>query len=215
MIRAPLLRLLLLSACTPEEKQQTVALGVIAAERDGEQAAVSAARAFAYDADTQDGGQAVVWFGGDPDATCEAVAARLAGSRDDPAGILLAGTCEFAVRMDYEGSAVTHTSDPLAGIPAIGCAMDEDPDEPGAWSEVDGAWIYSGHWWQGSPDLDGAWSMGLAPAEGGGYTLTLDMHAFDGDFIYEALEDAPANGSITGAVPAEYCEGLQNATIFR
>ena len=188
-----------------------MSLGLLTAERAGEQAEVAAARAFGYDA----GGRAVVWFAGHPDATCEAAAARLAGQRADPAGLLEAGSCEVAGVLDYEGAPVTHTSDPLSVTVGLGCAMDEDPDAPGAWSSAGGGFVYSGHWWGGAPDLDGAWSLGLAPAEGGGYTLSLDMRVFEGGFVQESNEAAPANGTVSGEVAVAYCEELAQAEIFR
>lgn len=202
--------MILLLACAQEEEVKSVQLGTLTAERAGEQAEVVAARAFGYDA----GGRAVVWFSGNPDATCEAAAAWLAGQVADPSGLLLGGTCEAAATLSYDGAPVTHTSDPLSVELSLGCAMDDDPAAPGAWSSAGGSYVYSGHWWEGSPDLDGAWSLGLAPAEGGGYTLSLDMRVFEGGFVYESGEAAPANGTVTGEVAVAYCEELAQASIF-
>lgn len=193
----------LLLACTQDKAVTAIDLGSIIADRADESAEVSAAAAYGYN----DRGAALVFLTGNPEASCELVAEYLSTSGVwDTSQIMKAGSCQFYATLKYDGAPVEIKDDLLSAFPGFGCAMDE-----GEWVAEDD-YLYSGPYWQGSPD---GFSLGLSGGNGKEYELSLEMYNYTGNFIYENMDAAPATGAVVGTMPLQWCADLDQATIFQ
>lgn len=207
-----LLAITALVACKPEEEKDGSATpqvtGAIAPDGEGVSADVEIYKAFAMDA----GSGFVAYLSNNPDATCDSVTEYLrAEAPHDPSGFLVGGTCDVAIRIDTWDGGKTATDDPVAAAGfAINCYFGSDGWELETRDNDDRDYYWQGREWQGSPAV---YSYDFSP-DGDSYTLDLSMSAYNGSFIYESLEAAPASGSVSGTITAERCEALATTPFF-
>lgn len=151
----------------------------------------------------------LVYLSSNPDATCERVAAYLTPSDkpDDPSDLRLGQTCDMFLKIrDWDGD-FSATDDRIAiASSAISCALGEGTfayEERG-----DGYFDYywSGRWWQGIPDL---YTLAIADAGDGGFTIRGEMTSFDGAFIYEKLQSEPGTGEVYGEASITPCAAFE------
>lgn len=201
--------LALLAGCAGKDGAAGVHWGDVTALRAGEHAVVEGRAAFGFDSASN--GKALLYVTSNADATCDDATNGLSGNTStfDPTRVLPAGTCSVFVYLDYDGASASVASPSAAATLALNCAMDE-----GEWvdaGEGDGDLVYSGPYWQGSP---GEFDVTVSGGEGAAFALDLSMGAFDGTFIYESSDDAPADGEAAGSISAEWCEGFGQTTFF-
>jgi len=206
--------LLALAACAGKEDEGDDAspqiTGAIAPDGEGISADVEIYKAFAMHA----GSGFVAYLSNNPDATCESVTEYLrADAPYDPSGFLVGGTCDVAIRIDTweEGAGKAATDDPIAAAGfAINCYFGSDGWELETRDNDDRDYYWQGREWQGSPAV---YSYDFSE-DGGDYTLDLSMSDYNGSFIYESLEAAPASGGVTGTIRAARCEALATTPFF-
>ena len=203
----PLLLLSLLAAC---DKDDTGAdYGILEGDlefEDGETASVATHQAFGYDA----GGVALLYFASNEAATCADVTDFLSDDSGDPSAIFSAGHCNlFAQIQDWDGSEVTHTSDPMSVTWALNCTLGT-----GSWNWEergdDDGYYWSGRFWQGSPQ---SWTITASGGGGSPFVTTVDMNDYEGDYIYEFI-DAGADGLVHGTTQAQWCETFSETAFF-
>lgn len=203
---------LLLVGCGDEAgKAGSTHWGDLVADRAGEAASVDGLSAFGFNLS----GSAVLLVVPNDAATCEDAFHTLdADPEYDPSVTTPAGACSTFVDLTgYDPAGMTATSTPDApsttSIIALSCAMDS-----GAWALEQRntyGYFYSGPYWQGSPD---DYTITASGGDEEDFTVDVEMSAFDGNFIYDSMEDAPASGSASGSVTATWCSDLSQTVYF-
>lgn len=209
-----LIALPVLTACKTEEGEDADAepqvSGAIAPDGEGIEAEVTIYKAFAMNA----GSGFAAYLSSNPDATCASVTEYLrAEAPYDPSDTLVGGACDIAIRIDTweDGVGKAATDDPLAAAGfSINCYFGDEGWELETRDNDDRDYYWQGREWQGSPAV---YSYDFSEA-GGDYTLELEMSAYNGSFIYESLEAAPASGGVTGTITAERCESIATTPFF-
>jgi hypothetical protein len=72
-------------------------------------------------------------------------------------------------------------------------------------------WEYSGPYWQGSPQ---DYALHLEGGAGEPIGWMVDADTYDGNFIYDSMDPAPASGRVAGLGVAEWCEDLGETVFF-
>lgn len=205
--------LLLLAACGPKEAEADPHWGEIVAQRAGETASVDVYAAFGFSLEDT----AIVYLTANADASCDDAARALSG-RDpdfDPTVVLPPGQCTLFANVRWAGGSFTDSaavgSPTTESVVVASCAMDE-----GAWSYVDddpddAGFYYSGSLWQGSPQ---AYELEIGGGDGAPFSVSLSASDWSGDFLYEELGEALADGDVGGAAEAEWCEALGETVYF-
>lgn len=193
--------------------------GDVVADRAGETASVDGLAAFGYNL----GDTAVIFVVPNAAATCADAFHMLDGDPEyDPTVANPAGTCNMFVNVSdylggqsalgvdtpftYSASASTPSTN---SIIALNCAMDT-----GEWVQEQRntfGYFYSGPYWQGSPE---EYMVTVSGGDEAGYSLDVEMSSYDGNFIYESMEDAPASGSAAGSIDAAWCPDLAQTVYF-
>jgi hypothetical protein len=209
-----LIALPVLTACKTEDKDEGEATpqvsGAIAPDGEGIEADVTIYKAFAM----HSGSGFAAYLSNNPDATCDMVTEYLtAEAPHDPSDFLVGGACDVAIRIDTweDGSGRAATDDPLAAAGfSINCYFGDEGWELETRDNDDRDYYWQGREWQGSPAV---YSYDFSE-DGDNYSLDLDMSAYNGSFIYESLEAAPASGGVTGVIKAERCESIATTPFF-
>lgn len=187
--------------------------GDITADRAGESASVDVLTAYGFNSPSN--GKAIVFLTGNADASCDDATNGLSGGSEDfdPSVVLPAGQCSLFFQVTYSGGSFSDSAS--AGSPSVdsiiaaNCAMDE-----GDWAyeeRDDWGWYYSGAYWQGSPQ---DYTLEVEGGDGADFTFTLDMQTWDGNFIYDNMEAAPAQGHVAGSGTASWCETFGQTSFF-
>lgn len=129
----------------------------------------------------------------------------------DPKDILVGGGCNIYLRSDFEGS-LEASNDPIAvaGM-SISCAMGDGEFVLETRDDDDRDYYWSGQWWQGYPT---SYDLSLSGDRDAGYTISLDMDAYKGGYIYESMDEILATGSVSGEIAIEPCSGLGSTGLF-
>ena len=209
-----LIAVAILTACKTDEKEETEStpqmMGTIAPDGEGISADVQIFKAFAM----HTGSGFAAYLSNNPDASCASVTEYLrADAPYDPSDTLVGGACDIAIRIDTweDGEGKAATDDPLAAAGfAINCYFGDAVWELETRDNDDRDYYWQGREWQGSPAV---YSYDFSE-DGEDYILDLDMSAYNGSFIYETLEAAPATGGVSGTVIAERCESIAATPFF-
>lgn len=207
-----LLAAALLTACTGDDgKPGETHWGDVVADRAGETASIDGLVAFGYNL----GDTAILLVLPNAAATCADAFHMLDGDPEyDPTVANPPGTCTTFVHLSaYTTSGVTASSTAASpsttSIIALNCAMDT-----GEWVQEQRntfGYFYSGPYWQGSPEEA---TLTVSGGDEAGYALDVEMSSYDGNFIYESMEDAPASGSAAGSIDAAWCPDLAQTVYF-
>ncbi len=181
---------------------------------DGETGTVSGAKIFAYDK----GGEAMLYVASNSAATCAEVTEYLGSDRDaDPSNLFVDGGCNafaFISEFDQAGSSFDSNPDGDSWTKVswvLNCAMGEGEFEY-LHQGQDSGYYWSGRWWQGGPNT---WNLTLSGGGGEGMVLDAEMNDYDGNYIYEGLDEVLASGLVSGSnVQAEWCEDLSESDFF-
>jgi hypothetical protein len=205
----PILLPVALLAC---EKDDTgVEYGIIEGDiamDGGETVTVATHKAFGYDRN----GTAALYFSSGPDATCADVGDFLGGDRDyDPTPLFSDAHCNvFAMISDYPGGEASYGAGDVTVTWALNCVLGD-----GDWNwELRGddtGFYWSGRYWQGWPET---WNLTLSGGAGSSFVAELEMNDYQGNFIYESMDDAPASGLVSGATEIEWCDAIGESSIF-
>ena len=185
--------------------------GTITAEDGKGEGIVEIYNGFGFD----QGGVFISYLSSNPNTTCDSITAHLQSHSGpyDPSDILVGGTCDiyYKVSSDYDGE-LEASNDPMAAAGmAINCYMGE-----GGWvletrDSDDTDFYWQGDHWQGHPT---AYDLSMSGGNESGYTYSLEMTEYDGNFIYEDFDNDPAGGSVGGTVDLEWCPGLGTTPLF-
>lgn len=182
-------------------------------EESGE---VEVVNAFGFELD----GRMLAYLSSNPASTCDNVAEYLSqkssDSPYDPIEILSPGKCNMTVPVDnWDDGLSTSEQDEnyqwsSAGT-VINCAMGEGDFNLETRDEDDTDYYWTGRWWQGSPTV---YEWSFSGGDGDDLVLDIVMSSYDGDFIYEGLDESPAEGEVSGTVNAQWCPGLVQANAW-
>ncbi len=205
--------LLILVACSDKSGDEGAAAepqitGTIGLEGEAESGKVALYKGFGVDA----GGTMMAYLSSNPDSTCGDVFDYLAADDEpyDPSGLIRGGTCDIFLHFEGYSSPLEAANDPLVGASTvINCAMGEGSFELETRDDTDYYW--SGRWWQGHPTQ---FSLGLSGGDGEGYSLDLELGAWEGNFIYEGLTRYAGAGSVSGSLDIEWCGQLGTVGVF-
>jgi hypothetical protein len=202
-----------LFACTPKGEDDTGSAtasitGSIQPDGEDEVGDVSIYKAFAMDS----GSGFMAYLSNNPSATCDSVVDYLrSDGPTDPSGLLVGGACDITIRLDTWDEGKSASDDPLAAAGfSINCFLGEGGWELETRDNDDRDYYWQGREWAGYPQ---AYSYDFAP-DGDGYTLDLEMTAYNGSFLYESFEPYPASGQVVGVMTAERCESLAQTPVF-
>ena len=168
----------------------------------------------------------IAYISSNPDATCENVAQylRVGGGAYDPSDMFRPETCNMFIKVsqDYEGGIDYTRDEGDAAIDLIGagtsieCAMG-----PGDWAlttlledDPDPDYYYTGatsQWWVGNPLT---YRYTFSGGDGDDYTLDFELSQLDGGYVHESLEEVRATATVSGSMPAEWCEALASTGLF-
>lgn len=208
--------LLALAACTGAKDGATDPYwGTIVADRAGETGEVQVYSGFGFNSASN--GKGLVYLTANPDATCDTALNGLTGGDPDfdPTVVMPASQCTVFAYFDYDAGTLTDSAAPgspsIVSIVAVGCAMDD-----GAWDYQDDGgdnvgYYYSGHLWQGSPQT---YQLTVSGGDEAAFDVSLSMSTWDGNFIYEEMTAAPAEGLVVGSATAEWCPELGQTVYF-
>ena len=171
---------------------------------DGLEGEVALYRGFGMNA----GGVMLGYLSSNPDADCDMIYNYLLASDEpyDPTGTVLPGTCDLFLRFSNYSGEVGGTDDPVAaaGI-VINCALGDGAFELQTRDGDDTDYYWTGTWWQGRPT---AFTFAMSGGEGEDFPFSLEMSAYDGNFIYEDMTARPGTGAVSGAMTIEWCSDL-------
>lgn len=194
------------TAILPSDIDSGPLSGTIVAERAGETAIVVAAASWGYFAD----GKALIYVSPNPETTCLDVAEMVSGSNENwnPAAVNSAGACGVFAFGDYDGKTGTWKSQG-DGIVVLTCPMD---DGTWVWEKRDDAgYYYTGPYWQGSP-ISFALTVSGAAED---LRVGMAMAYYDGNFIYDSMEDGRASGLVSGVASVSWCEDIAGTLYFQ
>lgn len=165
----------------------------------------------------------IAYISSNPDATCENVAQylRVGSGAYDPSEMFRPDTCNMFIKVsqDYDGGIDYSRAEGDPSIDLVGagtsieCALgagdwelttllEDDPDPD---------YYYSGRWWVGNPLT---YRYTFSGGDGEDYTLNLELSQLDGGYVHESLEEVRATATVSGSMPAEWCEGLASTGLF-
>ena len=168
-------------------------------------------KAFGFD----DQGTFVTYISSNENATCDDISKfiNIEGNSADIFNVLSPQKCNMFMKItDFNGS-LTASDDPFVAAGSnIMCPMGDGEYEYENLGNGNGNdYVWTGREWHGIPS---EFSWDFQGDTTNGYTLDIDMTAFQGAFIKEELAKYGAQGHVQGIVDVEVCSSLATSGHF-
>ena len=206
---------ILLSSCDKNKGPVAMLTGTITPDNQIEGEEISGDflgyKAFGFD----DQGTLIAYISSNQNSTCDEIAKyiNVEGNSADIVNVFSPKKCNMFIKVtNFEGS-IDASDDPftVAGSSII-CPMgDGDFEYENLGNGNGNDYVWSGREWHGIPS---EYTWVFVGDKTSGYSLDIDMTAFEGAFIKEELAKYPAKGRVEGIVDVEVCSNLATSGHF-